>query len=89
MVGLGVQFAPPIDTLTADRRLDLNQASIAVGGLPGSQTVHRHVKNVSGSHRDVHCLGERARLRRLCHARRRSRWRPDEDKPFTVTFTRD
>ena len=49
MVGLGVQFAPPFDTLPPIAGSNLNQASIAIGSLPGSQTVHRHVKNVGSA----------------------------------------
>jgi hypothetical protein len=49
MVGLGVHFAPPNDTLTPIDASDLNQASIAIGALPGVQTVTRHVKNVGSS----------------------------------------
>jgi hypothetical protein len=48
MVGLGVQFAPPNDTLTALSGSELNQASIAVGKLAGVTTLTRTVKNVSG-----------------------------------------
>ena len=48
MVGLGVQFAPPNDTLTALSGSELNQASIAVGKLAGVQTLTRTVRNVSG-----------------------------------------
>ncbi|MDX6223807.1 MAG: hypothetical protein QOE64_183 [Frankiales bacterium] len=47
MVGLGVQFAPPNDTLTALSGSDLNQASIAVGSLTGTRTITRTVKSVS------------------------------------------
>jgi subtilisin family serine protease len=46
MVGLGVQFAPPNDTLEPLSGSDLNQASIAVGQLAGVQTVSRRVINV-------------------------------------------
>ena len=49
LVGLGVQFAPPFDTLTPISGPDLNQASIAIGRLAGVQTVTRRVKNV-GTH---------------------------------------
>lgn len=48
MVGLGVQFAPPFDTLTPVDASNLNQASIAVGQLAGTETVTRRVKNVGG-----------------------------------------
>jgi len=46
LVGLGVHFAPPNDTLTPISGPELNQASIAIGSLPGVQTVSRHVRNV-------------------------------------------
>ena len=49
MVSLGVHFAPPNDTLTPITASNLNQASIAIGSLPGSQSVTRHVKNVGTS----------------------------------------
>lgn len=48
MVGQGVQFAPPFDTLTPISGSELNQASIAVGKLAGVQTLTRSVRNVSG-----------------------------------------
>jgi hypothetical protein len=47
MVGLGVQFAPPNDTLEPTSASNLNQASIAVGQMAGSETVTRRVKNVA------------------------------------------
>ncbi len=46
MVGLGVQFAPPNDTLTPVSASNLNQASIAIGKLAGTETITRRVKNV-------------------------------------------
>jgi hypothetical protein len=49
MVSLGVHFAPPNDTLTPISASNLNQASIAVGGLAGVETVTRHVKNVGSA----------------------------------------
>jgi subtilisin family serine protease len=49
LVGLGVHFAPPNDTLTAISASNLNQASIAIGGLAGTQTVTRRVKNVGSA----------------------------------------
>ncbi|MFL5669448.1 MAG: S8 family serine peptidase [Chloroflexota bacterium] len=49
LVGLGVHFAPPNDTLTPISGPDLNQASIAIGSVPGTQTVTRHVKNVGAA----------------------------------------
>ncbi len=87
MVGLGVQFLPPFDTLPPIAGYDLNQASIAVGGLPGSITVHRHVKNVTGSTRTFSASASvpgfvtSVTPATLTLA-------AGEDKPFTVTFTR-
>ncbi|HKF86056.1 MAG TPA: S8 family peptidase [Candidatus Limnocylindrales bacterium] len=49
LVGLGVQFAPPNDTLTPITASNLNQASIAIGQLAGVETVARRVKNVGTS----------------------------------------
>ena len=49
MVSLGVQFAPPFNTLTPISASNLNQASIAVGRLAGAETVVRRVKNVGNS----------------------------------------
>jgi len=49
MVGLGVRFAPPNDTLTPLDGSDLNQASLAIGALAGRQTVTRRVTNVGSS----------------------------------------
>ena len=46
MISLGVQFAPPFDTLTPVSASNLNQASIAVGKLAGTETITRRVKNV-------------------------------------------
>ncbi|HEX5039298.1 MAG TPA: S8 family serine peptidase [Candidatus Limnocylindria bacterium] len=49
MVSLGVQFAPPFDTLPPISASNLNQASISVGKMAGTETVTRHVKNVSNA----------------------------------------
>src|SRR4051794_2811963 len=49
MVGLGVHFAPPNDTLTAISGTEINQASIAAGAVPGVTTVTRTVQNVGSS----------------------------------------
>ncbi len=46
MVSLGVQFAPPNDTLEPVSASNLNQASISIGKLAGVETVTRRVKNV-------------------------------------------
>ncbi|MDT4942208.1 MAG: hypothetical protein QOJ34_2297 [Pseudonocardiales bacterium] len=49
LVGLGVHFAPPNDTLTAISGSQLNQASIAIGSVPGVASVTRTVMNVGSS----------------------------------------
>ncbi len=49
LVGLGVRFSPPFDTLTPVSASNLNQASIAVGKLAGVETVTRRVKNVGSA----------------------------------------
>jgi subtilisin family serine protease len=46
MVGYGVHFSAPFDTLPAIDASDLNQASIATGAMAGSQTVTRTVTSV-------------------------------------------
>jgi hypothetical protein len=46
MVSLGVAFAPPFDTLEPTTASNLNQASISVGKMAGTETVTRRVKNV-------------------------------------------
>ena len=87
MVGLGVQFLPPFDTLPPIAGYDLNQASIAVGGLPGSITVHRHVRTSPDTTRtftasaSVPGFVTSVTPATLTLA-------AGEDKPFTVTFTR-
>lgn len=49
LVSMGVQFAPPYDTLQPVSGSELNQASIGIGSLPGSGSVTRHVRNVGTS----------------------------------------
>ncbi len=43
---LGVNFAPPFDTVAPVTASNLNQASISVGKMAGTETVTRRVKNV-------------------------------------------
>lgn len=47
MVSLGVQFAPPFDTLAPVEASNLNLPSISIGKLAGTETVTRRVRNVS------------------------------------------
>jgi Subtilase family/Fibronectin type-III domain/Bacterial pre-peptidase C-terminal domain/Peptidase inhibitor I9/PA domain len=87
LVSLGVQFAPPFDTLPPTSASNLNQASIGVGKLAGVETVTRRVKNVGSTTAtytgralvpgfDTVVTPDRVTLA------------PGEEKTFTVTFTR-
>lgn len=49
MVSLGVTFVPPNDTLTPLSGPQLNQASIAIGSVPGTASVTRTVRNVGST----------------------------------------
>jgi subtilisin family serine protease len=49
LVSLGAHFAPPNDTLTPITASNLNQASIGIGKLAGTETVTRRVKNVGSA----------------------------------------
>ncbi|MGH8938011.1 MAG: S8 family serine peptidase, partial [Actinomycetes bacterium] len=87
MVSLGVQFAPPFDTLTPVTASNLNQASISIGKLAGTETVTRRVKNVDNAPAtytaevdlpgfDVTVSPDLFTLN------------PDQEREFTVTITR-
>jgi subtilisin family serine protease len=58
LVGQGVHFAPPNDTLTPITGPELNQASIAIGSLPGSATVTRTVRNVGSTRTTYHASAD-------------------------------
>jgi subtilisin family serine protease len=88
LVGLGVRFAPPFDTLTPLSGSDLNQASIAVGKLAGIQTVTRHVKNVGSSSATYTASVNLAGFTTVVSPASLT-LAPGEDKTFTVKFTRD
>jgi subtilisin family serine protease len=49
LISLGAVFAPPFNTLTPITASNLNQASIAIGKLAGTETVTRRVKNVGSA----------------------------------------
>lgn len=87
MVGLGVKFAPPNDTLTPLSGPDLNQASIAVGELAGVQTVTRRVKNV-GKHTAVYRAAAKVPGMKTVVSPSWLILRPGQEKSFTVKFTR-
>jgi subtilisin family serine protease len=87
LVGLGVHFAPPFNTLTAISGSQLNQASIAVGKLAGVQTVTRHVKNVGSSSATYRASVVLAGFDTAV-APSTLRLGPGEEASFTVRFTR-
>jgi subtilisin family serine protease len=87
MVGLGVRFAPPNDTLTPLSGPDLNQASIAVGKLAGVQTVTRRVKN-AGSSAATYRAAVQVPGMDVEVSPSTLRLQPGEEKSFTVRFTR-
>ncbi len=88
MVSLGVQFAPPNDTLTPITASNLNQASIAIGKLAGTESVTRRVKNVGSSSAtyqasaSVPGFNVEVTPSTITLA-------PGEQASFTVTFSRD
>ena len=87
MVGLGVHFAPPFDTLTPISGSNLNQASIAVGSVPGTSTVTRHVKNVDGHAATYHASASVAGFD-VTVTPSTLTLSPGESGTFTVQFTR-
>jgi subtilisin family serine protease len=87
MVGLGVQFAPPFDTLTPLSGPDLNQASIAVGKLAGVQTVTRRVRNV-GLRTATYRASADVPGMSVAVSPSTLQLQPGEEKSFTMSFTR-
>jgi len=87
MVSLGVQFAPPFDTLPAISGSDLNQASIAVGSLAGSQSVTRRVRNVGGSSATYHATASVPGFD-VSVTPSTLTLAPGQEGDFTVTFSR-
>jgi subtilisin family serine protease len=87
LVGMGVQFAAPFDTLEPVDASDLNQASIAVGKLAGVESVTRRVKNV-GSSTATYRASASVPGFDVAVSPSRLRLQPGEEKSFTVTFTR-
>jgi hypothetical protein len=82
-----VHFAPPNDTLTAVSASNLNQASIGIGSLPGSQTVTRHVKNVGGSTATYTASASVPGFDTVVSPASLT-LAPGHDQTFTVTFSR-
>ena len=87
MVGLGVQFAPPFDTLTPLSASELNLPSISIGKLAGTETVTRRVKNVDDTvatyTADVDLPGFDVQV-----SPSRFTLAPGAEQAFTVTFSR-
>jgi hypothetical protein len=88
MVSLGVAFAPPFDTLEPVSASNLNQASISIGMLAGTETVTRRVKNVDDATvrytASVDLPGFDVEV-----SPRQFRLAPGAERTFTVTITND
>jgi hypothetical protein len=65
----------------------LNQASIAIGKLAGTETVTRRVKNVEHIEGDVQADRERAWFRRASQANAADAFTGTRKERFTITFT--
>ncbi|HET9443583.1 MAG TPA: S8 family peptidase, partial [Acidimicrobiales bacterium] len=87
MVGLGVQFAPPFNTLTPVSASNLNQASIAVGRLAGVESVTRRVKNV-GTASAAYTAATSVPGFTVAVSPATFTLAPGQEQAFTVTFTR-
>jgi subtilisin family serine protease len=88
MVGLGVQFAPPFDTLTAVAPSNLNQASISVGKMAGTETITRRVKNVDDAAATYTASVELAGVDVVVTPSEFT-LAPGAEQTFTVQFTHD
>jgi subtilisin family serine protease len=88
MVGQGVQFAPPFNTLTPISGSQLNSASIAVGKLAGVQTLTRKVRNVSGSAASFTAAATLPGFD-VTVSPKKLNLAANETKSFTVTLSRD
>jgi hypothetical protein len=87
MVSLGVQFAPPFDTLPPITASNLNQASIGVGQLAGIETVTRRVKNV-GAKRATYRAEASVPGFTTVVSPSRITLAPGAEQTFTVSFAR-
>lgn len=87
MVGLGVRFAPPFDTLTPISASNLNQASIAIGKLAGTETVTRRVKNVDDTTATYTASGNLPGFN-VTVSPSQFTLAPGAEQTFTVTITR-
>jgi hypothetical protein len=88
MVSLGVQFSPPFNTLPPITASNLNQASIAIGGMAGSESVTRRVKNVGASTATYVASASVAGIT-VSVTPSSLTLAPGAEGTFTVTFTRD
>jgi hypothetical protein len=88
MVSLGVRFAPPNDTLSPVSASNLNQASIAVGKLAGTETVTRRVKNVDDASATYTATASVPGFD-VVVAPSSFTLAPGAEQEFTVTFTLD
>jgi hypothetical protein len=87
LVSLGVQFAPPFDTLPPISASNLNQASIGVGKLAGIETVTRRVKNVGATTATYTASASVPGFTTVVTPNRVT-LAPGAEQTFTVTFTR-
>jgi subtilisin family serine protease len=87
LVSLGVQFAPPFDTLPPITASNLNQASIGIGKLAGIETVTRRVKNV-GATTATYTAGVSAPGFDTVVTPNQFTLAPGAEQTFTVRFTR-
>jgi hypothetical protein len=87
LVSLGVQFAPPFDTLPPISASNLNQASIGIGKLAGIETVTRRVKNVGATTATYTASAAVAGFDTVVTPNRFT-LAPGAEQTFTVTFTR-
>jgi subtilisin family serine protease len=86
LIGLGLTFTccPDLKPISAT---ELNQASIAIGALPGVETVTRRVKNVGGSTATYKATASVAGFK-VAISPSTLTIQPGDEETFTVTFTR-
>jgi plastocyanin len=87
MVSLGVQFAPPFDTLPPVTASNLNQASIGIGKLAGAESVTRKVKNVGSTSATYTATASVPGFTTVVSPSNIT-LAPGDSQSFTVTFTR-
>jgi len=87
MVGLGVRFAPPFDTLTPISASNLNQASVSIGKLAGTETITRRVKNVDDTAATYTASADLAGFG-VTVSPSQFTLAPGAEQAFTVTITR-